>query len=248
MATRLYVTPERLAPGTLSIDADDFHYLVRVLRLRAGATVQLFDGAGHQASAELVQVGDTSAELRVGGVEQAPDLAPGAARVSVLLPLIKGERMSWAIQKLVELGAAAIHPVQLHRCVVRLDGDKASSRRQRYQGIAQAAARQCRRGAVPTISAISDLDTAVAAVSDCTLKVVFWEESSGRSLRELVPEGPVERVAVLVGPEGGLTPDEVDRAMNAGFLPAGLGPRILRAETAAMAAVSILGYELGDLG
>lgn len=248
MATRLYVPPDRLAPGRLRVDGDDFHYLVRVLRLRAGAELELFDGAGKRATAQLEQVGDDSALLAVEPLEAAPDVADGAARIRVLLPLIKGERMSWCVQKLVELGVSAIWPVALSRCVVRVDGDKAVARRQRYESIARAAARQCRRGAVPSVEAIGGLEAALAAVADCDCKLVFWEGATGQSLRAVVPDPGISDVAVLVGPEGGLTPAEVDAAMTAGFLPAGLGPRILRAETAAVAAVAILGYELGDLG
>jgi len=248
MATRLYVAPDRLVAGALTVDGDDFHYLVRVLRLRVDAAVQLFDGAGRQATARIAQVGADEAVLDVGACEPAQDIRAGAARVHALVPLIKGERMAWCVQKLVELGVSSIRPLTLERCVVRLEGDKALARRDRYQSIAQAAARQCRRGAVPEIAPIDTLGPALADVQEFALKIVFWEGSTGRSLRSVVPEEGVADIAVLVGPEGGLTTEEVDAAITAGFLPAGLGPRILRAETAAVAAVSILGYELGDLG
>lgn len=246
--TRLYVSPERLTPGALRVEGDDFHYLVRVLRLRVGAELELFDGAGHRAAARVDQVGEDAVVLAVEALQEAPDVAEGAARIHVLLPLIKGERMAWCIQKLVELGATAIWPVTLARCVVRLDGDKAVARRERYEAIARAAARQCRRGAVPLVAPIGDLEAALAGVAQSGCKLVFWEGAAGKSLRDVLPDGQVDDVAVLVGPEGGLTAEEVDAAMTAGFLPAGLGPRILRAETAALTAVSILGYELGDLG
>ena len=216
--------------------------------MRAGASVQLFDGAGREATAEVLRAGKAEAVLRVDTPRQAPERAAGVARIHVVLPLIKGERMTWCVQKLVELGVATIAPVQLERCVVRLDETRAAARRERFMAIAEAAARQCRRSVVPAIAQIANLDSALAAVADAEVKVVCWEHSSGRSLREVLPVRPVSSLAVLIGPEGGLTPAEVDAAISAGFLPAGLGPRILRAETAAVAAVAIVGYELGDLG
>lgn len=248
MATRLHVPAEQLVAGELTLTGDSFHYLVRVLRLRAGASVQLFDGAGRQATAEVLRAGKGDAVLRVDEPQPAADAGDGVARIHALVPLIKGERMTWCVQKLVELGVTTILPVQLERCVVRLDGAKAAARRERFVSVAEAAARQCRRSVIPAIAPIAELDGALAAVADADVKIVFWEHSSGEALREVLPAGPVASVAVLVGPEGGLAAAEVDAAISAGFLPAGLGPRILRAETAAVAAVAIIGYELGDLG
>lgn len=243
---RLWVAPDALDAPSLTLSGDDYHYLFRVLRLAAGGEVTLFDGKGRQATARIEQVGPDRATLRVDVAR--PVEAPGGPSLAVMLPLIKGDRMDWCIQKLVELGARRIVPVRASRCVVRLGGERAANRRQRWLTIAREAARQSRTDVVPEIDAVTDLGEAISSQRDAALKLVFWERVRDRSLRAVLPEEPPTTVALLLGPEGGLTPEEVDLAVEAGFLPVGLGPRVLRAETAAVAAVAALGYALGDLG
>ncbi len=243
---RLWVAPEALEGPALTLTGDDYHYLFRVLRLASGGEVALFDGRGRQATARIEEVGPDRATLRVDAAR--PVEVSSGPRVVVMLPLIKGDRMDWCIQKLVELGARRIIPVRTSRCVVRLSGERAANRRQRWLTIARDAARQSRTDLVPEIDAVTDLDDAISKQGDAPLKLVFWERVQDRSLRAALPDEPPSSVAILLGPEGGLGPEEVDRAVEAGFLPVGLGPRVLRAETAAVAAVAALGFALGDLG
>lgn len=242
---RLLVGASLLAQETLTLSGEDHHYLFRVRRLRVGDPVVLFDGEGHEATAEVVEIGGQRARLRIDPAARA---APPPLGLTVLMSLLKGERMDWCLPKMVELGASRIVPVRAERSVVRLEGERAARRRDRWQAQVRAAAQQCGTATLPVLEPIANLNQALALVQACPLKLVFWEEARAVPLRSALPAGtPPARVAALVGPEGGLTETEVELAREAGFIPVGLGPRILRAETAAVAAVAILAYALGDI-
>ena len=245
MTPRLVIAPSRLIAGTLELSGDDHHYLFRVLRLRRGAAVTLLDGAGRAATAEVERVEPARALLRVD--EPVAAAPAGRCSLTVLLPLIKGDRTEWAIQKLVELGVDRIAPVRTERCVVRPAGKRAADRRRRYAAVAEAAARQCRRATVPEIPAIAGLDEALDAVPGDALRLMLWESARGRALRAALPAEPPARAALLVGPEGGFSPAEVERAAASGWLPVGLGPHILRVETAAIAGVVVIAAAFGNL-
>lgn len=239
---RLYLAPP-LHVGPVVVTGDDHHYLFRVRRLRPGSVVLLFDGVGHEAEAEVEQITGEKAILRIGEVSAAtPSPLP---RLMVLLALIKGDRMDWAIQKLVELGASEIVPVRAARSVVKLDQHRADSRRERHIAIARDAARQCRSPIAPEIAPLLDFTEAIEHTAGIPLKLLCWARLGGLSLPTALPEARPERIAVLIGPEGGFAPEEVDLAQESGFIPVGLGPQTLRSETAAVAAAAILGYVFG---
>ncbi len=242
---RLLVAPGSLAAGSLSVTGDDHHYLFRVLRMRVGDRITLFDGEGRQADAEIRAIGARTADLAVGEPALAPASVP--PRLTVLLSIIKGERMDFCLPKLVELGVGRIIPVLAERSVVKLDGERAEKRRERYRAQVRAAAQQCRSSFLPLVDPVSRLGEALARVAGADLRLVLWEDARAVPLRSTLPEVAPAQVAVLVGPEGGLTDEEVERAREAGFVAVGLGPRILRAETAAVSSAAILAYALGDL-
>jgi 16S rRNA (uracil1498-N3)-methyltransferase len=244
-ACRLFVEPAALGPGTHVVSGADHRYLFRVRRLRAGDRLTLFDGAGREAEAEVRSVRAQDAVLAVG----APRLAQALprCRLTVIQALIKGERMDWCVQKLVELGVDAIVPVHTERTVVKLDPERARKRRARFTEIARDAARQSRRARTPEVHEVVGLDQALAMATD-TLKLVLWVGESGRGLRAALPDPPPASACLLIGPEGGFTDDEIERATRAGFTTVGMGPHILRAETAAVAAIAVVAAAFGQLG
>jgi len=242
---RLLVSPGSLAPGALVVTGDDHHYLFRVRRLRPGDRLVLFDGEGREAAAEVVRIDGRSGALEVGEVVAAA--APAAARLAIGLSLLKGEKMDWCLPKLVELGVGRIVPLATERSVVRLDGDRAGRRRERYRAQVRAAAQQCRAAILPEVEPITGLEEGLARLAGADLKLILWEEARAIPLRSALPAAPPAQVAVLIGPEGGFSEAEAERAAAAGFAPVGLGPRILRAETAAVAAAAILAYAFGDI-
>jgi 16S rRNA (uracil1498-N3)-methyltransferase len=242
---RLFVPPERAAGAAIVLAGDEHRYVCRVLRLGEGDRLTLFDGCGNECDVRLSRVGTREAHAVVEGRRARATRQRPA--VTLLIGLCKGERMDFVVQKATELGAARVIPVETVRSVPRLEAERARGRLARWGTIAREAARQCGRADALTLGEIQPFEAALAAVQDAPLKVLFWEEASA-PLRDLAPPLPPAAAAVAVGPEGGFTPGEVAAARAAGFAVTSLGPRILRAETAAVVALALLGYVAGDLG
>lgn len=229
---RIFVAPELLAAGEIVVRGDEHHYLAHVRRARPGDAVELLDGAGRRAAATIARLGERDTAL-VAAAPQAVIAAPPLVRA--LLPLIKGDRMDSAIEKLVEVGADAIVVWPAARSVARLDDARRDSRVAKYRAIAQAAARQSGRAQVPDVRAADSLAAALAALPDPANGVrLVLDPTSDAPL----DPGAAPDVTLISGPEGGLAPDELDRL--AGFTPVGLGPRVLRAETAPVIAVALI--------
>ncbi|MCG8422714.1 MAG: 16S rRNA (uracil(1498)-N(3))-methyltransferase [Proteobacteria bacterium] len=247
MRCRLYVEPGSLAAGIRVLSGEDYHFLFRVRRLRVGDALVLFDGAGNEAEATVTDVAARRATLAVSEPRQRP---PGAScRLTVAQALIKGERMDWCIQKLTELGAAEIIPLQTARTVVDLDQNRAEKRHRRYVSIAANAARQSSRKWLPDVNKIININELWTLIRNETeLKLALWEGERERTLVSALPNTSPSRVVLLVGPEGGFEEAEMVQARAAGFVTVGLGPHILRAETAALAAAALIGFAFGDLG
>lgn len=228
---RLFVAPEKLVGERLVLDADARKYLTKVLRLAAGDEVVIFDGRGTEIEARLVNGGELSLGRRRA-------VALPAVAITLLQAVAKGDRMDLVVQKTTELGVTRIVPVLAARSVARPE------RAARWQTIAREAARQSGRADVPEVAVPVPLETALATSAE--VRFVLFEGERARSLRRELP-GTAHSVALLVGPEGGFTPAEVESAEKHGFRPVGLGPRILRTETAAIVAVALVQAGLGGL-
>ncbi|HTM20759.1 MAG TPA: RsmE family RNA methyltransferase, partial [Kofleriaceae bacterium] len=226
---RLWVPPAVLQAGPAALRGDDHHYLARVRRLRAGDTIELFDGEGRAADAVIEAVGADEVTVAVGE-PRAAAAAAARPRMRVLMPLLKGDRTDWCVQKLVELGADEIVFVRCARSVVRVDGERARTRLARLQAVARDAARQCGRADLPALAGPVELAEAVGRAADPggSARLLFWERARDLPLAAALPAGPVAEAVLLIGPEGGLEPGEVEAAQASGFAVAGLGPRILR--------------------
>ncbi len=229
---RLYVEPARLEAGPLEVRDGDYRYLFRVRRLGTGSRLILFDGQGREAEAVVGHVDKTHGLLQVAMPIQAGE--PSGCRLTIIQAVIKGDRMDMCVQKLTELGVAAIWPVHTARTVVRLDAARAQRRRRRFCDIAQDAARQSRRALVPDIAPVTDFQHAVSSLPTGTGKFLLWVHEQTRSLTSLLAPPLPASICVAVGPEGGFTAAEVEYARAQGFVSAGLGPYILRSETAAI--------------
>jgi 16S rRNA (uracil1498-N3)-methyltransferase len=232
---RLYLPPERIAGGRAWITPEARHYLRDVLRLPAGAEIEIFDGAGAVYRATLTD----GEALPLGERREVP---PAGLPVWLAFALSKGAKPDLVIQKATELGAARLLPWQAARSVVRLEGERAVDRTGRWRRIAAEAARQCGRADVPEVAGPVALAEVLAAAPPAFARVVF--EVSGEPLAPVQTEG----ILAIVGPEGGLVQEEIDACAQAGCRFASLGPRVLRAETAAIAAAALLQYLCGDLG
>ncbi len=232
---RLHLAPERIdgARGFLGPEAQ--RYLADVLRLAPGASIEVFDGRGGRYAAAIE---DGFESVRLGAREVSP--GPGA-EIALLVALAKGEKMDLVVQKATELGAARVLPFEAERSVVRLEPAKGEERAARWRRIAEEAARQCGRADVPEVRPPASLARSLADLAPGTRAFVF--HPGGASLGAAAAPA----FAAVVGPEGGLTDDEVHACETAGAIRASLGPRVLRAETAAIVAVALLQARFGDL-
>lgn len=218
------------------------HHLCRVLRARAGDSVQLFDGNGGRFAAILEQPSASAARVRVVRIE-----TPGAEsplRVTLAQCVSGAEKMDWTIEKAVELGVASIQPLFSQRSIVRLDEARALRRAEHWRRLTVAACAQCGRDRLPVLAAPLPLDAWLAhrPAGDPGLVLA---PAAALPLSRL--EGPLHAVDVLVGPEAGLTTEELAAAQAAGLVAVSLGPRVLRTETAGLTAIAVLQARFGDL-
>lgn len=212
--------------------------MIRVLRLQPGDEVLLLDGHGLASSARIVSAQSARVDLALTDLgRKEADTLP----IHLLVAVLKRERMEWLMEKAAELAVASIRPVITDRTVVRLEPKRSVRRRERWQAISCQALKQCRGATVSEVASIGPFDEAISAVSSCPGKVFLWEQEEGRGLLSSWDlQGRATPLALLVGPEGGFTTQEVTRCREAGFVPATLGRRTLRAETAALAALAVL--------
>ncbi|NLB99718.1 MAG: 16S rRNA (uracil(1498)-N(3))-methyltransferase [Pseudomonas formosensis] len=228
-----------LGAGEQLLDGDLAHYIGRVLRLGPGAPVQIFNGSGQEWPGEVLEVGKRQVRLQlhepVAGQPESP------LRVHLGQAMSRGERMDWAIQKAVELGVSEITPLVTERCEVRLQGERADKRQQHWQQVAISACEQCGRSRVPQVHAPMALADWLTTL-EADLKLVLHHRTDA-DLRELPTPASL---ALLIGPEGGLSRDEIAQAENGGFRAARFGPRVLRTETAPVVALSLAQHLWGD--
>lgn len=245
MIPRLLVADAR--PGAeVELAPDRAHYLLDVLRLRAGDAVEVFDGRGRRMRALIAAADRRRARLAIG--EAVPGPTPSPLRPTLVQGIAQGDRMDLVVEKACELGIERIVPVFTQRCTVRLDPARAARRHAHWQRIAEAACMQCGLDALPRIEAPVALAAwldEVAAPGEAGPRRLLLSPGSTVRLGEAGIEAgrPVE---ILVGPESGLAPAEEQRAMEAGFEPVRIGARVLRTETAGLAALAALQAIAGD--
>ena len=240
--TRIYVPRSLAAHSTVSLPDAGANHVARVLRLRAGATVAVFDGAGNEFQAEILQIDGGDVRVRVG--ERLAGTPESRLKITLAQGVSRGERMDWALQKATELGVGVIAPVLTARSVVRLDDKQSAKKMEHWQAIVAGACEQSGRSVVPQL------------LPPLSLREYLQTRRKEGMRLVLSPTGPnalagltsmSAKVELLIGPEGGLDDDEVERAQAEGFVPVRLGPRVLRTETAAVTALSVLQAMWGDL-
>jgi 16S rRNA (uracil1498-N3)-methyltransferase len=243
--TRIHVALELASERELLLPPAASAHLLRVLRLRPGAALTLFNGQGGEYAAELLGAEQGSARVRIGAFVNVERESP--LRVTLLQGIARGERMDLIVQKATELGVDTIVPLSCEFSVVRLAAHALARRRQRWQAVAISACEQCGRNRPPVVHDINELDAACVAVTAgaASLRLMLVPEAS-EALSALARVS-VRHVTLLVGPEGGLSGREQLLAQRAGFRACRLGPRTLRTETAPLAALAALQTLAGDL-
>lgn len=250
-APRIFVPPDSISRQHVSVSGEPWHHLVVVLRRKPGDRFLAVDASsGLQHLVEIAEVGECTLSGRL--LETMATQPPVGLKLTLYQGLPKGKRFPLILQKCTELGVTRIVPVMTERTVVRLDED-AESKRRRWSKIVQEAARQCMLGAPPEVAAPLDFAGALADWQASGCPGLFFDEalSAGAqtTLAEVLKEHKTaSAMAAFVGPEGGFAQQEAEAAATAGLASVGLGERILRTETAAIATCAVIMYEAGELG
>lgn len=240
---RFFVKKDDIADNTAIVSGEDVKHISRVLRMAPGDNVMLCDGEGYQYLAEIADISKEQVNLNILSAEKCA--AEPAQRITLYQGLPKGDKMELIIQKCVELGISEIVPVAAERSVVKIKPGEFGSKRTRYQRVAYEAAKQSGRGIIPVIADLAAFKSADMTRHD--LIIIAYEDEKGNTLKSLLRANPMAKdIAIVIGPEGGLEKAEVDMLVQKGGAAVTLGPRILRTETAGMAALAMILYEIED--
>ncbi len=230
----------------MTITGVDAKHIGKVLRMQPGDKLQIVSDDGVSALVEVASITESTVTVRC--LEKLAESHEPAVKIILAQGLAKGEKMDFIIQKAVELGAYSVVPVAMEHSVVRLDGAKADKKVERWQKIAEAAAKQSKRDIIPEVQPVQTVKEMLAN-NDCKTKIIAYECEDRMSLKTALREaGQMEDLLLIIGPEGGISEGELTKAREAGAVPVSLGRRILRAETAGLVAMSAIFYETGDLG
>ncbi|MDD5176616.1 MAG: 16S rRNA (uracil(1498)-N(3))-methyltransferase [Sterolibacterium sp.] len=233
MISRFYCPMPLQAGHTVTLPPEAAHHALRVLRLRSGDELVVFDGMGGEYPGKVEETTPTL-RLALGDWREVECEAPLTTILAQALP--SGDKMDWVVQKAVELGVLAIQPLQTKRSVVRLAGDRAEKRRGHWQQVAVAACEQSGRNRLPTIGPVLDLPHYLAQpAGENETRLLLSPQADARL--SALPR-PAGGLTLLIGPEGGFDADEEAAARSVGFQPVTLGPRVLRTETAGLAAMA----------
>jgi len=242
--TRFHIHPEAITGDRVSFDAAETHHLARVLRLEPGALVRTVDGQGHEFTVRLTRIGRRAAEGDIVG--RAAHSSESSLEITLAQGLPKGEKLDRIIRMATELGVARVVPLICERTITRAEPARRDQRLTRWRRIAREAAKQSGRAVIPEVRSPLTLPEWLGETRREGLLLCLWE-AEPVPLAAVLPDGPVERASLVVGPEGGLTPEEVRILKAAGAVVTGLGPRILRTETAGPVGLALLQSRYGDL-
>lgn len=240
---RLFLQPERIFRDKAIIEGNNVRYLTRVLRLSMGDELTLFNGLGKGYRGKIASINRDKIEVQI--IEAFEKATESQIDITLAQGIPKAEKMEVILQKATELGIKRIIPLITQRAIVRT---KNPMRLERWSKIAVSSAQQSGRSIVPVIDGITGYKKFLSH-GFSGIGLIFYEGEVKRGLKEFLRGlNGIKDITFLIGPEGGFSDEEVELAIKKGFTPVGLGPRILRTETAAITALSILQYELGDLG
>jgi 16S rRNA (uracil1498-N3)-methyltransferase len=242
---RCYIPPAQWKGKDIALGREESHHVAAVLRGRAGQTVRVFDGCGGEADAEIVSVSGHRVVVRPGERRVSP---PPAVEIRLIQALPREQKMDWIVQKATELGAAVISPVFAEHSLVRLDAGRLAEKRARWEKIALNAAKQCGAVWLPRVDAPADLAAALRAEPRCDVLLAGLLRADARPLRDALRRSAGARgIGCVIGPEGDFTAAEQETILAAGAVPVTFGTLTLRAETAAIYALSVLQHELLDV-
>lgn len=243
---RFYVPQPQIEKGMLRVGGNEGRHIRRVLRLKAGDEIVVFNGSAKEYEGTIVEEGPSSVLIKIQNI--FPSTRESHLEISLAQSLLKGEKMDTLIQKATELGVKTVIPFFSSRSVPLLEKSQRLKRHDRWEKIAIGASKQCGRGVVPKIEPLQTYSEMLQTASQDSLRLIFWEKGGERLKEALEKLKGKKKVFFIIGPEGGLNQEEVEHARRIGFIPVTFGQRILRSETASLCLLSILQYEWGDIG
>jgi 16S rRNA (uracil1498-N3)-methyltransferase len=239
---RFYAPPQSFQNDRIRLDPEETRHLSLVLRLGVGEKVEVCDGRGRNVEARVVELDPRGAQLLV--LRELAFWGESPLKLVLGIGLAKGEALEGVVRRATEMGAERIIPFLSERSE-RLTPERARRRRERWQRLAREMIKSCQRSVLPEIDPVQEFAAALAGPEE--VKLIFWEEERGGGLQSCLSQPRLAAVRLLIGPEGGFAASEVDLALMAGFQVVSLGPRRLKVETAAVAALTLLQYAWGDL-
>jgi len=246
---RFFIEKSKITCPIIFITGSDAAHIKKVLRMKLGDRIGLFDGMGFEYEARIENLLAGSVEVSI--TKRFLSASESPVQIIVAQALLKDKKMDILARQLTEIGITKLIPFTSIRSVPRPDKKRLSARRKRWEKIAIEAIKQCRRGHVTEIGETITFNDIIKIIDDeCDLKLVFWENESKpiSDAVQQVHDRHYKKILAVLGPEGGFTEKEIEDARASGFATASLGPRILRSETAAVAACTILQYIFGDMG
>ncbi len=238
---RFFTPSDNISDDVITIKGDDAHHIARSLRMAEGDEITVCDMHGYEHTCRLTRIRDEECECQILSSKKGETEPP--VRITLYMAYPKGDKLETVVQKAVELGASEIVPFESSRCIKRPKADKADKTTARLQRIAEEAAKQCGRSALPTVTQPTDFKKAITEAAKADLPLFCYEGDGTKPIRQILEEHPTAAtVSVMVGCEGGFSLDEASAAIAAGLIPTGLGKRILRCETAPSYALSCISY------
>ena len=243
---RFYVPQPRIEKGLLRIEGDEVRHIRKVLRLKAGDKVVVFNGMATEYEGTIVEEGPSAVVIMVQNILSSK--SESSLEITLAQSILKSEKMDYLIQKATELGVNQIIPFYSSRTIPFLEESRRLKRYDRWKRIAVEASKQCGRGVVPKIGPIQTFFEMVKTAPQESLRLILWEKEGARLKEVLMGSREKTRVFFVVGPEGGINQEEIEHTRREGFILVHLGRRILRSETSSLCLLSILQYECGDIG
>jgi 16S rRNA (uracil1498-N3)-methyltransferase len=243
---RFFLPKKQIRDGHGSVEGQELEHLRKVLRLKPGDHITVFDDSGWEHEAVIRSLSGAQGRIEILRSFEAQRESP--LQIVLAVGLTKGDKLDFVVQKATELGVQRIIPFSSAFAVPKLDERKIAARTERWQKIALSATKQCGRTRVPQVESLCALQELLARSQPQAVKIFFWEKETARSLRQLHEKySSSQAVLLAIGPEGGFSADEAELARRCGFELAHLGRRILRAETAALTALTLVQFLWGDM-
>ena len=242
-----FIEPDKSTGSNFVITGSDARHIKTVLRLKSGDKLGLFDGKGFECEAKIVDL--STGRVTVSVIRRFPSTAESPVQITVAQGFLKEKKMDGLVRQLSELGIIKWIPFIAERSIPRPDKKQLSARTKRWEKISREAIKQCKRGCIMKIGDTVSFEEILNLSQTADLKIAFWEDDLQPLNAKLPgPDGKINKIYALLGPEGGFTQQEIESARARGFVTASLGPRILRAETATVAACVLLQHLFGDMG